>query len=171
RRPHRLALAILRPDMERLYAADLVVDRPGHGQREVDGAAGGKGGWSSGGCERAIGSGDRARRARRRRRLGSAAGEHEGGKQRQSALHAPMTRPRTKSSPGQAASQEAGASSISPSSEKGPGSIASAASNTTVTSAGLLTDWTIVRSFAAPRNPRSPQAMNLRSRRGPRAGP
>src|ERR1700732_4561149 len=53
----------------------------------------------------------------------------------------------------QAASQEVGASSISPSSENDPGSVKSAVSSTTVTSAGLLTDCTMVRSRAAPLNP------------------
>src|ERR1700682_4064618 len=51
--PDRLMLAILRPDMQRLNAADLVVDRPGYGQGEVDGPAGrkrGRSGFGGGGA-------------------------------------------------------------------------------------------------------------------------
>src|SRR5437879_1954527 len=114
--PHRLALAILRPNMERLYAADLVVDRPGHGQRQVHRAAGRQRGRRRLRLEWTVGARHSAGRAPSRG-LGSAAGDEQSDEEQPDTFHAPMTRPGRKSSPGQAASQEAGASSISPSSE------------------------------------------------------
>src|SRR5439155_24706446 len=173
--PDLLALAVLRPDMERLDATDLVVDRAGDRQRQVNGTAGRQPGRRRLGIEGPVRLRHRVGRTRGRTRPRAGhptatAGEDQGEQEHRETLHAYYDGGWAKKFR-QAASQDVGASSISLSIENGPGSIASAVSSTTVTSAGVATDCTIVRSRAAPRKPRSPQAMNLRSSRGPRSAP